>query len=388
MQLSYHRPPRSLGRTTPAGGPRPSVGARARSCPHARFALALAPAAYHAPFAEPACRTRSGKVSTPVQRSSRLSPWSLDRRGWIAVLRQVQREIDDDHISLVAGGVAFFGFLALFPALAAFIATYGLVFDPAEVAQQVAQLQGLVPPAVLDLVEEQLERLTAAGSTSLSWGAALALLLALWSASKGTRGVIEAINVAYDRKEQRGLVKLYLVGLALTLGTIVFVAIAIALVAGVPALLSFAGFELDEGQWLRWARWPVLLVLVLLAIAATYYMAPNRDTPRWQWVTPGSLLATAGLLAASGLFSLYVTSFGDYDEVYGSVGAVAVFLLWIYIGAYVVLLGAELNAAVEEQVARAVPSGQPEATDGGGSQPRVGAREGDEQQQDHEPPER
>lgn len=284
--------------------------------------------------------------------------------------------MDEDHISLVAGGVAFFGFLALFPALAAFIATYGLVFDPSEVAQQVAQLEGLVPPAVLELVEEQLERLTAAGSTSLSWGAVVALVLALWSASKGTRGVIEAINVAYDRQEQRGLVKLYLVGLGLTLGTIVFVAIAIALVAGVPALLAFAGFELDEGLWLRWARWPVLLVLVLLGIAATYHVAPNRDTPRWQWVTPGSLLAAAGLLAASGVFSLYVTSFGDYDEVYGSVGAVAIFLLWLYIGSFVVLLGAELNAAVEQQVAEAAPSGRPEATDGGGSQPRVGAHEG------------
>lgn len=294
------------------------------------------------------------------------------------MLRQVYREMDEDHLSLVAGGVAFFGFLALFPALAAFIATYGLLLDPAEVSQQVAQLQGVVPPAVLDLVKEQLERLTAAGSGSLSWGAALALVLALWSASKGTRGLIEAINVAYDRKEQRGLVKLYLVGLALTLGTIVFVAIAIALVAGVPALLAFAGLELDESRWLRWARWPVLLVLVLLAVAATYYVAPNRETPKWQWVTPGSLLAAAGLVAASGVFSLYVTRFGDYDEVYGSVGAVAVFLLWLYLGSFVVLLGAELNAALEQQVAQSSPGGAPEATDAGGSQPRVGTGEGDE----------
>lgn len=343
------------------------MGARARSCSRARSP------ALHAPFAEPACRTRTAEVSTPVQRSSRLAPWSLDRRGWLAALRQVYREMDEDHISLVAGGVAFFGFLALFPALAAFIATYGLVFDPAEVSRQVAQLRGLVPPAVLDLVEEQLQRLTATGSGSLSWGAALALVLALWSASKGTRGVIEAINVAYDREEQRGIVRLYLVGLVLTLGAIVFVAIAIALVAGVPALLAFTGLELDEGRWLRWARWPVLLVLVLLGIAATYYVAPNRDTPKWQWVTPGSLLAAAGLLAASGLFSLYVTSFGDYDEIYGSVGAVAVFLLWLYIASFVVLLGAELNSALEQQVARAAPSGEPEATDGSGSQPRVGA---------------
>jgi len=279
--------------------------------------------------------------------------------------------MDEDHVSLVAGGVAFFGFLALFPALAAFIAAYGLVFDPAEVSQQIEQLQGVVPPAVLDLLEEQLQRLTAAATGSLSWSAVLALVLALWSASKGTRGVIEAINVAYDRQEHRGIVKLYLVGLGLTVGSIVFVALVIALVAGVPAVLGLAGLDIDASRWLRWARWPVLLVLVLLATAATYYLAPDRESPRWRWLTPGSLLATLGLLAASGLFSLYVTSFGDYDKIYGSVGAVAVFLLWLYLSSFVVLLGAELNSVLEEEVAKAAPTGVPEATDDGGSQPTI-----------------
>lgn len=265
------------------------------------------------------------------------------------MLRQVYREMDEDHLSLVAGGVAFFGFLSLFPALAALIATYGLLFDPAEVSRQVAQLEGVVPPAGLELVEEQLAHLTSTATGSLSWGAVLAFVLALWSASMGARGIVEAINVAYDQPEQRGIVKLYLVGLALTVGTIVFVGVAIALVAGVPTVLAFA--DIDAGRWIRWARWPVLLGVLVLAIAAVYYVAPARSSPKWQWVTPGSLLATLGLLAASGLFSLYVTSVADYDQVYGSVGAVAVFLLWLYLASFVVLLGAEVNAAVEQQVA-------------------------------------
>jgi membrane protein len=327
-------------------------------------------------------------VGIPVQRSKHLSPWKLDRRGWLAAVKQVWKDMDDDHISLVAGGVAFFGFLALFPAIAAFIAVYGLVFDPAEVSQQIAQLRGVVPPTVLEMVEEQLQRLTATATGSLSWGAVLALVLALWSASKGTRGLIEAINVAYDRKEQRGLVKQYLMGLALTLGSIVFVAVMIALVAGVPAVLALMGLDIDASRLLRWGRWPVLVVLVLLAIAATYFVAPNRETPKWQWVTPGSLLATLGLLAASGVFSLYVTSFGDYDEIYGSVGAVAVFLLWLYLTSFVILIGAELNAALELQVAEKVETGNPDATDAGGSQPMVGTRERGKQQHDDQRPER
>jgi membrane protein len=297
-------------------------------------------------------------VSIPIQRSSRLSPWKLDRRGWVAVLRQVWREMDEDHLTLVAGGVAFFGFLALFPALAALIATYGLLSDPSEVSNVVGSLQGVVPPAVLDVLEDQLHRLTSAASESLSWGAVIAFVLALWSASKGTRGVMEAINVAYDEREKRGFVKRYLVGLGLTVGSILFVLVAIALVAGVPAVLAFAGLDVDTGELLRWLRWPVLLGLLVIAIAAVYYVAPDRESPRWQWLTPGSALASLGLLGASGLFSLYVTRFSDYNEVYGSVGAVAVLLLWLYIASFVILLGAELNAAVEQQVAQAdAPAG-------------------------------
>jgi membrane protein len=263
--------------------------------------------------------------------------------------------MDDDHLTLVAAGVAFFGFLAVFPALAALIATYGLVFDPAEVTEQIAQLQGLLPASALELLEEQLSRLTAATTPSLSWSVLVALVLALWSASKGSRGVMEAINLAYDEPETRGIVRLHLLSLALTLGSLVFLVVTIALVAGVPAVLAFAGLDVDASAWIRVLRWPALLVILLVTIAAVYYVALARQPPKWQWVTPGSLLATLALLAGSGLFSVYVTRFGDYNEVYGSVGAVAVFLLWLYLASFVVLLGAELNAALERQVAARAP---------------------------------
>jgi membrane protein len=224
----------------------------------------------------------------------------------------------------------------------------------------------------------------------------VALVLALWSASKGTRGVVEAINVAYDQREQRGVVKRYLVGLGLTVGSIVFVLVVVALVAGVPAVLAFAGLDLDTTTLLRWARWPVLLGLLVVAVAAVYYVAPDRESPKWQWLTPGSALASLGLLAASGLFSLYVTRFGDYNEVYGSVGAVAVFMLWLYIASFMVLLGAELNSALEQQVAlhtagTTAPGVSDASSPGATEDPSRGAAEragdGHEQEHDHEHPE-
>lgn len=287
-----------------------------------------------------------------MHQASLRSPWSLDRRGWWTALRGVAKETTEDHLTLVAGGVAFFGFLSIFPALAALVAGYGLLFDPTDVTAQMSKLRGAVPRSVISLIEGQLQRLAEAAPQSLSWGAVLALLVALWSATRGSRGIIQAINLAYDQEETRGYVRLTVVGLGLTVGSIVFVLVAVSLVAVVPALLTYVGLDVDLGRILGLLRWPALALLLLVAIAAVYYVAPNDRRP-WQWLTPGSVFATASLLLASVLFSLYVSSFGNYNEVYGSLGAVAVFLLWLYVVSFVVLLGAELNAVIERRLASA-----------------------------------
>lgn len=287
------------------------------------------------------------------------SPWSLDRRGWMKAARGVVAEVTDDHLSLVAGGVAFFAFLSVFPALAALVAGYGLLFDASDVTAQMQQLHGVLPPAALSLLEEQLQRLVDAAPQSLSWGAVLALALALWSANRGSRGIVQAINLAYDQQETRGIVRLNLVGLLLTVGAIAFVLIAVALVAVAPAVLRTTGLAVDAGYWISVLRWPVLVGVVLVALAIVYYVAPDRPEHRWRWLSPGSVLATVLLLAASATFSLYVSRFGEYNEVYGSLGAVAIFLLWLYLVSFVVLLGAELDGVIERVLGRRVRNRTP-----------------------------
>ncbi|MCX4245398.1 YihY/virulence factor BrkB family protein [Paraliomyxa miuraensis] len=277
-------------------------------------------------------------------------PWSLGGSVWKDTLRAVVRELTKDQLVLVAAGVAFFAFLALFPALAATVALYGLLFDPVHVQLQMKQLEGLVPTSAHALVTEQLERLAAATPDSLSLGAIVALGVAIWSATKGSRGIIQAINLAYDRQETRGMVRLYLISLVLTMGSIVVFIVIIALAAGVPAMLDRLGLDAVANAAVSYGRWPLLLLVMLSFTAVVYVIAPNRKPLRWRWITPGSVLATAGLLVASGSFSLYVSNFGSYNEIYGSIGAVAVFMLWLYIASFVVLVGAELNAELERRV--------------------------------------
>jgi len=303
-------------------------------------------------------------MSVSVHRTEQLYPWSLNFPGWRRVLPGVVKEIIRDQVTLIAGGVAFFGFLAIFPAMAAIVAAYGLVFDASDVANQITGARGILPSAALELLEEQLHRLISADSGSLSLGAVLGLLLALWSANKGSRGIVMAINMAYDEKEDRNFISLNLVSFILTVGIIGAVLIMVGMVAVVPAWLSWAGLSVDTERWLALARWPVLLTMLLLGSSAVYYLAPNRRFARWQWLTPGAVFFTFSMLAVSGLFSLYVQSFGNYDDVYGSLGAAVVFLLWLYLGSFLALLGGELNAAVEREVAvcRTVGSPRPKET--------------------------
>ena len=272
----------------------------------------------------------------------------MRRSALVQLLRSVGREVERDQLTLVAAGVAFFGFLAMFPLFAALVAIYGLVFDPTEVERQMNQLHGVMPGEAHTLISEQLARLADEAPSSLSIGVVIALVVALWSASKGSSGIIKAINIAFDAEETRGFVKLNVVSLLLTLGSVVFVMLAVALAAGIPAVLRWVGLDTGGHGWIAFMRWPLLMLVVLVAVSAVYAFAPDRaGRPRRRLVTAGSMLASVGLVVASAFFSLYVSRFGDYNEVYGSLGAVAVFLLWLYITALVVLLGAELDAELE-----------------------------------------
>lgn len=279
------------------------------------------------------------------------SPKEIPKRGWVQVLRRAWAEAKADQVPLLAAGVAFYGFLALFPAMIAAVTVYGLVADPATVAEQSREVAAALPDDAAALVTDQMEALTETDRGSLGLGLVVALVLALWSASGGVGNLLSAVNIAYDEEETRGFVKRKLLALGFTLGAILFVVLAVALVAVLPVVLDVS----VEGP-LRWGleavRWVGLLVAVMVALAVVYRYAPDRDDAELSWVSVGAVVATVVWLVASLGFSLYVDNFGSYSKTYGTLAGVVVLLLWLWLTSFIVLLGAEVNAEAEQQTAQ------------------------------------
>src|SRR5690606_5706528 len=269
------------------------------------------------------------------------------------VLRRVHGRTTEHNLSLVAAGAAFYALLAIFPALAALVALYGLFTDPAVVGEQIESALDFVPADARNLIALQLERVASAGRTALSVGAGLAFLLALWSAARGVKSLMMALNIVYGEKEARGFVKLNAVALLLTLVVLAFVLVALAAVAVLPAAIGLLDLPpLLEGL-ARWLRWPLLGALGVGILSVLYRYAPSRARSGWRTVVYGASVAIVLWLVGSALFSLYVSSFGSYNETFGSVAAPVVLMMWFYLSAYFVLLGGELNAELERALAPA-----------------------------------
>lgn len=280
------------------------------------------------------------------------SPGELPSRGWIEILRRTWNCLSNDNIDIVAAGVAFYGLLALFPALGALVSIYGLVADPAQVRDQTETLSGVIPQEALTIINDQLQKVASGPRGGLGFGAAFGIVLALWSATKGTKTLFAALNIAYHEQEKRGIIRLNLTAILFTLGA---VAVAITAVAGVvvmPAVFAAVGI----GGTLEWVlsllRWPILAAIIATAMAVLYRFGPSRRGARWQWLSWGAVVATLLWLLGSAGFSIYVRNFASYNETYGSLGAVVILLMWMYLSAYILLLGAELNAEMERQTLR------------------------------------
>ncbi len=284
-------------------------------------------------------------------------PTEIPKRGWKDILLRVKAEVADDNMSIISAGVAFYLLLAIVPAMAAFVAIYGIFSDPHSINAQLDSMGTMLPADARKMIEEQLTRLASTSSKALGIGAIVGVLISLWSAMNGTKAIITALNVAYDEREKRGFFKLNLIALGLTVGVMVFVVVALALIAVIPAVLNFLGLG-SVVEWLvQILRWPLILAFLLVVLAALYRWAPARDEARWKWVTPGALFAGFLWLLGSIGFSLYVSFFADYNATYGSLGAVVVMLMWMYISTFAVLLGAETNAEVERQTRKDTTEG-------------------------------
>jgi membrane protein len=208
-----------------------------------------------------------------------------------------------------------------------------------------------MPGGGVEIVTEQLKRVSAQSNSSLSLAYFLGLVIALWSANAGVKAIFDALNVVYEEEEKRSFLRLNLISLAFTIGAILFVLLALAAVVVLPLALDFVGFKSFTGTILTYARWPVVLVAVAFVIALFYRFGPSRTHPRWRWVSTGSVAAAILWLGGSLLFSWYVANFGSYNKTYGSLGAAIGFMTWIWISAIIVLAGAELNSEIEHQTA-------------------------------------
>ncbi|MCB1787932.1 MAG: YihY/virulence factor BrkB family protein [Chromatiaceae bacterium] len=279
-------------------------------------------------------------------------PAQIPRKGWWQVLRRVWHRTGANNLGLISAGVAFYALLAVFPAIVALLALYGLFFDAAQASSQFSYFQGVLPEDAFRLIADQLTEVAAGSEGRQGLGVVGATLLSVWSATKGSRSLIVALNVAYDEHERRNIVRLNLTAMALTLFLVMLGVAGLAVILVVPLVLEFVGLSDATELLMALLRWPLVASVAVLMLAAIYRYGPARRNARWRWVSPGALVAVAGWVAASLGFSLYVTQFGNYNVTYGSVGAVVILLMWFFITAFVVMLGAELNAELERQTAR------------------------------------
>lgn len=287
------------------------------------------------------------------------SPSEIPARGWKDILLRVYSNVSEHRVLALAAGMTYYSLLAIFPALAALVAIYGLFSDPTAIARHLDQVSGILPSGAVEVARDQLTRVASKGGGTLGATFVIGLGISLWSANAAMKSLFDTLNIVYGEHEKRGFLTLNVVSLSFTLAGIVFVLAALAAVVIIPVALNFIGLSNFADLMLRIARWPAMFVAVALALALIYRYGPSREAPRWRWITWGSASAAVLWLGASALFSWYAGSFGKFNETYGSLGAMIGFMTWLWISAIVILIGAELDAEMEHQTARDTTTGSP-----------------------------
>jgi membrane protein len=286
-------------------------------------------------------------------------PRDMPPRGWHDIVVRVRQQMVADNASLIAAGLALYAMLAVFPALAASISLYGLFASPAEIANQIQSMVGVLPQDAADLLTDGMRDIATEREETLGIGAAIGFVVALWSVRKGMAALMRAMNIAYDEDESRGFVRQLFVSLLFTLAAIIGFVVVLLIAVAVPIVLDF----LAVPDWLQAVvsilRWGFLWLVVVLALALVYRFAPNRNEAKWRWVTWGSAIAATLWIVGSVLFALYAGQFAGYSETYGTLGGAIVLLLWFYLTGFVVMLGAEINSELEHQTARDTTIGEP-----------------------------
>jgi membrane protein len=293
------------------------------------------------------------------------SPQEIPAKGWKDIAKRTMKSVKEDQVPLLSAGVAFYALLSLFPLVIAAVSIYGLVADPTTVRDQIAKLTDMLSPETASLVGNQLKEVTSGAGGALGFATVLGILTALWSASSGMKALITGVNLAYDETETRKFFKLRGLAVLFTLGAMLLMGVALATVIGYPPIAD------NLPTVLRWLvaiiRFAILGGLLVVALAVLYRFAPDRDQPKWSWASWGSGAATLLWVVATIGFAIYATLFSNYNKTYGALAGVIILMFWLFLSAFVVLMGAELNTEMELQTAKDTTKGpdQPMGERGG-----------------------
>ncbi len=268
----------------------------------------------------------------------------MDSRAAQYFLRLFQN-LSEDYIGLLAAGVAFYFFLAAFPAIASVISIYGIFSDPKFVTAQIEELARFIPPESFKILHDQAQEIASADPAALGLGVLVGIGLTLFSTAKGVGALIRGLNIAYNTRERRNILVFNSVSFLLTFVMLGYVLFALSLIAFLPAFFALIHMPQSITDIYLFLRWPLLMLSAMIGLQMIYFYAPCHTKREWKWFSWGALVATLFWVGGSSLFSLFVTNFGKYNETYGSLGAVAVLLLWFWLSALTILLGAEINAS-------------------------------------------
>jgi membrane protein len=287
-------------------------------------------------------------------------PTDLSKRDYLAIVKRAFKEANNDHITSLAAALAYYAFLAIPATLLIATGLFGLFAGPDAVTNVIDKLQGIIPSQASTLLEDSLNRLTQNQGTSITL-IAVGGALALWTLSGAMQNVMWALNMAYDREETRGFVRRRIVAAAMAVFALMASALALGLLVLGPHLSRWIGDAVGDKTVVEivwWvAQWPILIGGLLLAFAIIYYLGPNIEHPKWQFLSFGSVFAVLVWLLASGAFAFYASRFGSYNKAWGSLAAVVVMLTWLWISSVALLLGAEINAEAERS--RELRRGEP-----------------------------
>ena len=276
-------------------------------------------------------------------------PTHIPAKGFLDVAVRMWNRQSSLNLGLIAAGIAFYGLLSLFPGITAGVAFAGVFLQPGMLVENSAEITALLPEAAKDIIMGQLRDVANADSSTLSFAAMFSLAIALYSASKAVANFIAGLNFIYEENETRNFFLVKALTIFLTVLLIIGLLVAIIVVAAIPVVASIFGDYGIVDDLVMFLRWPFLFLMGALGIAVLYRIGPNRRSAKWRWLTPGAFVACALWVAGSYGFSVYVQSFGSYNETFGALGGVIILLTWLWLSAFIVLLGALLDAELEAQ---------------------------------------